>query len=84
MQLNRGNTVNPVNQQHDATLSPLARRSHGEIGEAAAVELFNNEAFLARMDKAVDAAKALPMDQTPAYHRALDAQVQEQNRGGKA
>lgn len=76
--------MNQVPQNPDASLSPFAPRSHGEIGADAAQEFFNDESFLARIDQAVHAAKALPFDQTPAYHRALDAQVQAQNRGSKA
>lgn len=71
--------LHPIFQQE---LKPFAPRSHGDVNDSAAKELFNNEAFLAECDRAVDALKALPMEQTPAYNRALEKQMTAHLRSG--
>lgn len=72
--------LHPIFQQ---ALKPFAPRSHGEIGDAAAKELYNSEAFLARMDAAVERNKALPYEQTPAYQKAIERQIQAQHVKGE-
>lgn len=59
-----------------------APRDHGAINDTAAAELFNNEEFLTKCDRAVDALKALPMEQTPAYNKALEKQMTAHLRSG--
>lgn len=39
-----------------------------------------SEAFLARMDAAMERIKALPHEQTPAYQRAMERQIQHQHQ----